>query len=243
MKRGFLKVKSLIKTPPASLVVNSPTAIKGLKRVLDKAVFASSDDLVVSTLSPQSNLDHSVQCILRKKMENAIFSISGFPTSLPIASNYNYTHDPQSPNGRGSITASCDLELGDLIFSECPLLIVPPFVLNIGPTDPSVMKKWAQEKEAQERLLTRCIERMSPENRAAYLNLPGDPNTKNSATPMSDIARMHGFTITLEADGEADTYGGIFERAARLRHQLVPTPYLRIVFELTTFSNIVVLQT
>ncbi|KAF8875772.1 hypothetical protein BD779DRAFT_205266 [Infundibulicybe gibba] len=162
------------------------------------------------------------ECLVTDKIKSKILSTPGFPASLPRAPK---AHCIGSAPGKGlGIFSTRDLDVGDLIYAERPLLVLP----SANHLNTKYPQGWTldQVKRAvmfeSEKLYYRAFERLEPEDQEAYLSLanihPEDSITRG-------ICRTNGFAID-GLDDIVDTfkapYTGVCKEFSRANHSCSP---------------------
>ncbi|KAF8876952.1 hypothetical protein BD779DRAFT_127291 [Infundibulicybe gibba] len=165
------------------------------------------------------------ECLVSDKIKDEILSTPGFPAPL--------VHPPKAHRigpvpGKGlGIFATRDLDMGDLVYVERPLLVIPSRAAHakIGtPLD------WTKEKSKRATMFVvnqqyyRAFERLEPEAQDAFLSL-ANIHTEDGSWTVHGICRTNGFGIeelvdtvdTLEAP-----YIAVCKEFSRANHSCGP---------------------
>ncbi len=150
------------------------------------------------TLSPKalSNpYDGCAECFILSAMGNVILSLPGFPVALhrPLQKTYSVV----DVLGKGVI-AACELQAGDLIIDERPLLV--------GPANwtiwTSVMPSLSHVKRMQAAQEEQMVRGMTPEHRKAFEDLPNSRKDGISG-PLRGRCKPNGFASTSPPLGQS----------------------------------------
>ncbi|KAG6820422.1 hypothetical protein H0H93_000668 [Arthromyces matolae] len=164
-----------------------------------------------------------------------ITSIPGFPRPVPSPPAKRHRIGP-SKHGMGAF-AVCDMELGDLILAERPLLVMPTTLkkpplrdgLNYANLPPhQVMKMVLLEYEG---LLGQCVQNMLPENKKTFFRLCNSLKAEDGYGQVLGRMRTNGFVITVEKDCD---HAATFNEASRFNHSC--TPNVTYHFDVPSFS-------
>ncbi|KAF8876961.1 hypothetical protein BD779DRAFT_127784 [Infundibulicybe gibba] len=171
------------------------------------------------------NPDGWSECLVTNKIKAKILSTPGFPTPLVRPPR---AHRIDSSPGKGlGIFATRDLDMGDLIHVERPLLVIPSCTTHVKVKCP---QGWSEEQVEWAKLFEwdkqcyRALERLEPEAQGAYLSL-ANVHTEDGTGTTHGILRTNGFGI----DGLADTVGtseapyiGVCKEFSRANHSCRP---------------------
>ncbi|KAF8875756.1 hypothetical protein BD779DRAFT_1475919 [Infundibulicybe gibba] len=168
------------------------------------------------------NPDGWSECLVTNKIKAKILSTPGFPT--PLVRPPRAHHIDSSPGKGLGIFATRDLDMGDLIHVERPLLVIPSCTTHVKVKCP---QGWSEEQVEWAKLFEwdkqcyRALERLEPEAQGAYLSL-ANVHTEDGTGTTHGILRTNGFGI----DGLADTVGtseapyiGVCKEFSRANHR------------------------
>ncbi|KAF8875757.1 hypothetical protein BD779DRAFT_204594 [Infundibulicybe gibba] len=171
------------------------------------------------------NPDGWSECLVADKIKDKILSTPGFPAPLAHPPK---VHRIGSAPGKGlGIFATRDLDMGDLIYAERPLLVLPSCTKNIRIGYP---QDWTGEQVERTTMFVwnqqcyRAFERLEPEAQDAFLSL-ANIHTEDGSWTTHGICRTNGFGIeelvdtfgTLEAP-----YAGVCKEFSRANHSCGP---------------------
>ncbi|KAF8876953.1 hypothetical protein BD779DRAFT_1804144 [Infundibulicybe gibba] len=176
------------------------------------------------------NPDGWSECLVTNEIKNKILSTQGFPAPLARPPR---THRVGPAPGKGlGIFATHDLDMGDLIHVERPLLVIPSHTGHVKINCP---QGWTGEQIeramgfAWDKQCYRAFERLEPEAQDAFLSL-ANIHTEDGSGTTRGICRTNG----LELNELADTVGtskapyiGVCKEFSRANHSCCPnvTPY------------------
>ncbi|CAA7270095.1 unnamed protein product [Cyclocybe aegerita] len=212
----------------------------------------AEDTILVSTIplhfeDGSGDPDGHSEWIARGPTYDKILKLPSFPSPIPKPRRHNmYVVKPSRGMGLG-VFATCDIEAGELIFSERPLLVYPSAAAPLEASNPysrlSSTKKTSGQKEAieYEQLAEVALERMTEEGRAAYLSLANAHG--RDSRPLVGIIKTNGY-LTNIGDGpdprpggdyaHARKYGAVCEIGARINHSC--SPNVTFWFNRSSFS-------
>ncbi|KAG5636026.1 hypothetical protein H0H81_009349 [Sphagnurus paluster] len=202
----------------------------------DETGFADKE-IYMTTLPPRKsgetladNPDNWTQCLFNfAEQKRSILSTPGFPSRMVRPPEVRHRVGPSS-FGTG-VFATCDIQMGQLILSERPLLLSPVCIpvqepnLPKGATVTSDQFVLAQMNDYEE-LLKDCVDHMEPENREAFFKLHNS-HTEDGSGPIFGRIRTNGIGIMSKTSAEqkaAGNYGctGVFNVASYLNHSCTP---------------------
>jgi hypothetical protein len=131
-----------------------------------------------------------------------ILATPGYPRRLERPSST--AHRISNVPGKGlGIFATRELKMGDLIFAERPIIVVPAFSparLNIPAnfTEPMAFQAILYE---QEQNIEQCFARVEPDQKAAFLALHNS-HLHDGSGPLLGRVRTNGFGLDLPSKGE-----------------------------------------
>ncbi|KAG6856244.1 hypothetical protein H0H87_006103 [Tephrocybe sp. NHM501043] len=160
-------------------------------------------------------------------LKRALFSIPGFPTAVPKPPVVRH-HIGPSAYGLGMF-AAVDIEPGDLIVAERPLLVFPPYGFarwpKGGPTELSPAQTLQVTYMQQEERLKICVERMLPEARKKFFAL-FNSHLEDGSGPIFGIARTNAIKFApVNEDSEKShmyTSAAVFDAISRANHSCCP---------------------
>ncbi|KAG6848501.1 hypothetical protein H0H93_016502 [Arthromyces matolae] len=236
--------KMMIKLPIGNVDAALPEGYESQPRTWvesDSRTVDYDEDQIIMTTLPLRFMDETVpvgantwsECILKSgKQKHAILSIPGFPHSVPYFDPPRYRIGP-SAHGKG-IFATCDIDLGDLIFAERPAVVLPaaiPVQFDI-PYDASLAECIKIQLTEYEKILEICVGRMLPQAREAFFDLYNS-HTEDGSGPIFGRIRTNGIEIRIGEDRD-EVHSGTFIAASRINHSCIPNVTHR--FEQSSFS-------
>ncbi|KAF8875783.1 hypothetical protein BD779DRAFT_1804523 [Infundibulicybe gibba] len=165
------------------------------------------------------------ECLVTDKIKAKILSTPGFPAPL-VHPAKAHRIGPAPGKGLG-IFATRDLDMGDLVCVERPLLVLPSCVNHVQIGCP---QDWPMEKIKRAMMFEwgkechRAFERMEPGAQEAYLALANSHTEDGSGTTLG-ICRTNGFGIEGLADiiGTFEaSYTGVCKDFSRANHSCRP---------------------
>ncbi|KAG5636028.1 hypothetical protein H0H81_009351 [Sphagnurus paluster] len=233
---------------PENYEVNKPTYNTADWNKTDYA----DGDIYMTTLPPQNkgetladNPDNWTECLFHfAEQKRKIVSTPGFPSPVVRPPQVRHRVGP-SRFGTG-VFATRNIQMGQLILSERPLLICPVSVPIQIPQLPEGLRDsdftFEQYTQARindyEELLKVCVNRMEPENKEAFFKLHNS-HTDDGSGPIFGRIRTNGIGILSDTSAEqkaAGNYGctGIFNVVSYLNHSC--TPNVTYKFSLDSIS-------
>ena len=147
----------------------------------------------------------------------------------------------QTPNMGLGVFATRDIEMGELIFAERPLLVSPRGNVAMR-VDPKVQHYSLKTQMAiammeWEKTLEAAVGRMEPEDKKAFMELANSHKDDGSG-PILGIIRTNGFMVgsnifdgpEMRADGN-NAYSGVVKIGSRINHRYVHLAFFSLVFE------------
>ncbi|THU86385.1 SET domain-containing protein, partial [Dendrothele bispora CBS 962.96] len=201
----------------------------------------ADDEWFVSTQpaqSPGATLsdvpDNWSVCYISGRAKRAILSVPGFPEPLPRSDcsrpkQYKIIETP----GKGmGMFATRDIEYGELILTERPLLVFPASPRHMSSLAYPKHFTIDQIQQAQlnqlEKLMETLVDQMPKENQEAYKKL-ANCHQEDGSGPLLGIARTNGFPIgdyyepKIPGFPEAATrYSATFKDISRINHSCRP---------------------
>ncbi|KXN82804.1 SET domain-containing protein 5 [Leucoagaricus sp. SymC.cos] len=211
-----------------------------------------SNGLIVATVPTRHNNQpsdpdgHSEWLLVHGATKAKVFNFPGYPRPCAKPRRSNMIELKQTPDTGMAVFATCDIKVGDLIFSERPLLVTPRAVF---PPARLNLSGYSKEKVTQtimfeyEKILEHVVSRMSPERRAALLALCNS-HTEDGSGKIMGIIRTNGFSISNIGDGPnmplghlyppERSYSGLSDLGSRFNHSCIPN--VTISFKRSSFS-------
>ncbi|KAF7289261.1 Aldehyde dehydrogenase [Mycena indigotica] len=194
------------------------------------------------TALPQVDDGPDTECLLRAGSKEVILKTPGFPKPLPPANSPPAFRVGPSPGKGMGLFSTRDIEQGETILWERPLLIVP---LGIPTSLPAGFSKaqWIQHSlNEYERYVEVAVNRMQEHRRAAFMSLH-NCHTKDGSGPLVGRVRTNGIgvdglqpaTAKTEYDMRVSSYSVISEHISRLNHSC--SPNTRPSFDRATFAQ------
>ena len=102
-------------------------------------------------------MNEHAECILQSATINTFFSIPNFPLPMPEPNGINYQILP-TPNNDLSMYALCDIQKGNLILAEWPVIFIPTTLVleNLFPGE--------QQQFDWDKFVQLCFKQLMPEN-------------------------------------------------------------------------------
>ncbi|THU87893.1 SET domain-containing protein [Dendrothele bispora CBS 962.96] len=224
--------------------------VGGLQKVMDafaspKVIETKSldhpEDAWILTALPSQAKDATLadvpdgwaECFITGRAKRAITSVPGFPEALPLP-------DPARPKpyeivkspGKGTgMFATRNIEWGELIIAERPMLVIPAISQVEAMAAKGFAKNYtlAQLRQAQMKEMESTMEilfnRMEREYQEAYKKL-WNCHENDGSGPLFGIARTNGFVIDDYNEpnnpGDRPSYSGIFKDCSRINHSCRP---------------------
>ncbi|KAG6829717.1 hypothetical protein H0H93_014351, partial [Arthromyces matolae] len=132
-----------------------------------------------------------------------------------------------SEHGTGMF-ATCDIAMGDLIFAERPVLVMPRkmMILNVDPGAVSVDEipdaQTIQMHIAQrEKFLEVLVERMEEKDQEEFYEL-FNSHTEDGSGPILGRVRTNGFAVIFGDEKTAEPHSATFLKGSRMNHSCIP---------------------
>ncbi|CAA7270097.1 unnamed protein product [Cyclocybe aegerita] len=198
-------------------------------------------------MSKPADPDGHSECVISGLIKAKIFNTPGYPCAIPKPRRPNMcVIKPVADMGLG-VFATCDIKVGELIFSERPLLVTRRAMA--APTA-HIPRGCSPEKVKQilmfeiEKGLQYAASRMSDERRTALMAL-ANSHKEDGSGPILGIIRTNGFSIASKlGDGPAPApgqiypperaYGAVCDLGSRINHSCMPN--VMSSFALSSFS-------
>ncbi|RDB28333.1 SET domain-containing protein 5 [Hypsizygus marmoreus] len=261
MKRGFLNTKKAARlvelhapnSPPTKLQpIEANLAVGGVRTDNLPEVSSSTynisrtmplNDAYVSTTIPNREdgatladyPDNWTECIFPgPRPAHAILNMPYFPSHVPKPPMPRHRIHATSAMGLGFF-ATCDLRMGDLIFAERPLVVMPhALAVPVDNSTPLEQRPLAVAM-GYERVLEQLVQKMIPENWAALKAL-ANVHKADETGPIFGIVKTNAFDIFLNAEEASDAipYSAVFDKISRINHGCIPNAELK--FDIHSFS-------
>ncbi|THV07612.1 SET domain-containing protein [Dendrothele bispora CBS 962.96] len=212
------------------------------QREMDASFVEYPEDVWVTTTQPAQRVDATLadvpdgwaECFISGAAKRAILSVPGFPEAIPRpdpARPLPYTIAESPGKGTGMFAAR-DIEWGELILAERPMLVIPTTFRAVGGIicPPDFTKDQVQQAymNAIESTMETLVNRMPMEYQEAYKKL-WNCHENDGSGPLFGIARTNGFGIG-DYDEPTDPafpdtkngYSGTFKNLSRINHSCRP---------------------
>ena len=193
--------------------------------------------LVVTTVPQPPNdfdLDPDGHCqwIVNGPTKNKVVLAPGYPAAVPKPSERKITIRKTENMGVG-LVATKDLEMGELIFAERPILAMPAGIRRLS--RPKSEEATDQKSEVAlamlewEQMLRDVVDRMPPVDRNVFLRLRNS-HKEDGSGPLSGVVRTNGFSLDGIFDGpeeekdKSNTYTGVLKIGSYINHRYVMPP-------------------
>ncbi|KAJ7641067.1 hypothetical protein FB45DRAFT_899372 [Roridomyces roridus] len=167
--------------------------------------------------------EHTTECIFHPGSKEVLMGLSGFPQPMVKRVGKKSPVVVKEASGMGlGVFATRGIKAGELIFSERPLLVG-------GQALPTALRaSWTREQKSQsslnqlEKMLAVAVDRMSDEDKAAYMALKNS-HLEDGSGPLAGIYRTNGLGIEgLRPElkkGDATAFcSGVGNLVSRLNH-------------------------
>ncbi|KAK7460841.1 hypothetical protein VKT23_008770 [Stygiomarasmius scandens] len=200
------------------------------------------DDAWITSTQPTQKLgatladdpDGWAECFISGRAKRAIVSVPGFPEALPRP-------DPSRPKpykivetpGKGmGMFATRDIEWGELIIAERPLLVIPSAIRYMGalafPANFTRDQLQQAQLDQMEKLIEMLVNRMPKENQEAYKKL-ANCHQEDGSGPLFGISMTNSFALGDYYEPEipgypevATRYSGTCNEISRVNHSCRP---------------------
>ena len=204
--------------------------IQGLKFITYEPRITHYPDLAfllatVPIENPNKTLPNSIdrnertECIIRcATARKTILSIPNFPLPVPTPNEINYRIGTTVNMGLGMF-ATRDIQRGDLILAERPLILTP-ITPHPSPDLPAAVLQEQLKALGHfdwEEFLQPCFARLTQENQAAFRAL-ANSHTEDGSGPLLGVIRTNGFGVTLE-EGHLNKYTAVYKEVSRINHR------------------------
>jgi len=173
---------------------------------IDSAKLDYADEAWIASTQPARSMGTDIpdgwsECFITGRAKRAIVSVPGFPEALPCPDPsrpkpYMITESP----GKGvGMIATRDIEWGELIIAERPMLVIPSVVRHMEafsfPKDFTTDQLWQAYLNQMEKLTELLVNRMSKEDQDAYKKLV-NCHREDGTGPLFGIARTNGTVLS-----------------------------------------------
>ncbi|KAJ3515326.1 hypothetical protein NLJ89_g1837 [Agrocybe chaxingu] len=267
MKRGFLKTKGkgLFDSDAPSAAQELPIRIGipdrydgGSKleyQQNDSRKIDYDDNYLVYTTVPMGfthkaeDTDGHSECIVHGPTKAKIVNTPGYPCAIPKPRRPNMCMVKTIADMGLGVFATCNIKVGELIFSERPLLVAPRAMVS-QQNHQQASSNFTADQMKQitmyefEKVLQCAAGRMGAERRAALMAL-ANSHKEDGSGPILGIIRTNGFSIATElGDGPAPapgqeypperSYSVVCDTGSRINHSCMPN--VTTSFALASFS-------
>ncbi|KAJ3515324.1 hypothetical protein NLJ89_g1835 [Agrocybe chaxingu] len=174
-----------------------------------------------------------------------VVGLPGYPRPIPKPTHPNMCVVRSTPDKGLGVFATRDIKVGELIFSERPLLVVPTGIRAMSP----IPKHYSQEKKLQiamfqqEKSVEPAVDRMDEAQKKAFMAL-ANSHKEDGSGPLYGIIRTNGIGLGNLGDGPKPPagqyyppqfmYTAICELGSRINHSCMPN--VKFSFKLSSFS-------
>ncbi|KAJ8093108.1 hypothetical protein PM082_020591 [Marasmius tenuissimus] len=212
----------------------------GARRYLQKSPSDCLDyehhELVYTTIparkegdTPTDNPDGWTECVITGRIKNEIYKTPGFPRPLVHPPEVRYRMDDSPGKGVGMFSTQT-LQMGDLIFSERPIIVFPACEraadvwfdsLSEDEIGRFIVKEWNG-------VLRYMLKRLSPEKAATFwglMNVHGSDVDDMRGVMMTNGYRANGMDDDVPGappGGSHGAYESVCEKMCRINHSCQP---------------------
>ncbi|KAF8148417.1 hypothetical protein B0H34DRAFT_758532 [Crassisporium funariophilum] len=199
-------------------------------REVDPNTMVHSEDGIIFTTIPATfnDPDGYSQWIVRGNTKRKVIECPGYPRPIPKPKGRKPAYIIKSTPTMGiGMFAARDIQFGELVMSERPLLVNPrsinlPIRVPDGCTDEQYRQLMMFEWEKQ---LEVAVGRMEDEDKTAFLDLMNN-HKEDGSGPLLGITRTNGYGVAKLFDGpDAATphlYTAVGKHASRVNHSCMP---------------------
>ncbi|KDR74749.1 hypothetical protein GALMADRAFT_141092 [Galerina marginata CBS 339.88] len=196
----------------------------------------------VKPINEPPDPDGHSQWIVLAQTKRKILDLSDYPQPVPRPVGPPAYVVRRTPTMGMGVFATRDIKIGDLIFSERPLLVIPRNLGSLGIRMPEgydnkthqmiTMFEWEKQLEI-------AVNRMNPEDQSVFRSLANN-HTEDGSGPLLGIVRTNGYSIYDLYDGrdrhpeDATAYTGVANIGSRINHSCMPN--VAHDFSLPSFS-------
>ncbi|KAF9546664.1 hypothetical protein CPC08DRAFT_769613 [Agrocybe pediades] len=199
-------------------------------------------ELTFTTVPPERDPDGNSEWVLGEpETKQKVFSLPGFPQPMPKPLGPPSFAVRSTPDMGLGFFATRDIKVGELIFAERPLLMVPRGLRVKDLEDSMIMTRYGGEQitEKWDKTLDVAVRRMSLDDREAFLSLT-NVYEGIGAGRLLGIIRTNGYPIRNLIDGPEDreprdsyVYFSVTKTGSRINHR----PNVDFDFDLASFSS------
>ncbi|KAJ7099542.1 hypothetical protein B0H15DRAFT_771246 [Mycena belliarum] len=168
--------------------------------------------------------DGWTSAMLQVATQAKIPSTPGFPSPMARPPDVRHRIGPTSNMGLG-VFSTARLQMGDLILSDRPLIVVPLHMYGSGDYPKNLTQKQTQQAVLAdaELYLQFVLDRLDPENRKAYMAL-ANSHLKDGSGPILGIMRTNGMGIDalIRPGNPPMPYSAVCKEISRLNHSCCP---------------------
>ncbi|KAF8800127.1 SET domain-containing protein [Phlegmacium glaucopus] len=185
--------------------------------------------------------DGHSEWMLRTGTKEKVTRAPGYPQPIPKTSQINYVIKTVPDMGMGMF-ATRDIEIGELIFSERPLLVIPEVLITSVATEEHYTEAQIQKImliEA-EKMLEIAFGRMNDKDKKAYMGLMNSHQDDGSG-PLMGILRTNRYGLDGLADGPDGAkvtsrmrYSAVCDKGSRINHSCMEN--ITTNFRIPSFS-------
>lgn len=162
---------------------------------------------------PQSDRNGEAQCvwIVKGSTKPKVLNASGYPAQIPEPRLPDLCEVRSTPDMGMGVFAKHDIERGEIILAERPLLVIPENIVGATPSE-------------FESLLEAAVGRLSPESQADFKELQNSFSSDQCAgRPLLGIVKTNNYTIGNLFDGSnmSENYVIVNKVASRINHRCV----------------------
>lgn len=176
--------------------------------------------------------DGHSEWIVHAPTKSKVFNAPGYPQPVPkpTGNGKSYTVKSTLTMGKG-VFATRDIPMGEMVFAERPLLVVPTALTATATVDvnkPKLVEYMKVMLLQQEQQLEVAVARMEPDRRAKLMALMNS-YSEDACGPITGIIRTNGYAVKNLCDGdgppdEGNTphpryYSAICDVGSRINHR------------------------
>ncbi|KAK7460845.1 hypothetical protein VKT23_008776 [Stygiomarasmius scandens] len=141
--------------------------------------------------------DGWAECFITGRAKRAILSTPGFPEALPRADSARpIPYEIRESSGKGmGMFATRDIECGELIMAERPMLVIPAAYAPAVPVHFTPAQQQQAVLNEMEKILEQMVGRMPEEMQRAYKEL-SNCHQEDGSGPLFGIARTNGLSVS-----------------------------------------------
>ncbi|PPR03555.1 hypothetical protein CVT26_006097 [Gymnopilus dilepis] len=207
--------------------------------------------LITTIPSPPDGFDKDpdghCQWVVRGPTRAKVINTPGYPSPVPKPEENKVTiMQTQAITQRNmglGVVATKDIQMGELIFAERPMLMTPRAVVRLasqgGPKSRDKKSSLRMALIEWEKLLQEAVDRMEPLDRSLVLRLPNSHRNDGSGMILGAV-RTNGFAVEEIFDGpekksdESNIYAALLRYGSMINHNCVPN--IRYEFSVASVS-------